>query len=182
MFLFIMEILPMQTDFKKFNSSSGKQIKRMVVVCCETLLLSYEIGKFGFGDPTHPFLTLRHSLWLWTPFGSQQYFFTFLCKFRHISFPPSWKIFHPKPNANLGMGTKKQFCMAIGHHWKPSKTIYLQIRELFKLFDSDNDGKISKDDFVTCLRRNPLLIALFARVLSQVDWFATYERMVEEMV
>ncbi|THG15027.1 hypothetical protein TEA_013933 [Camellia sinensis var. sinensis] len=37
-----------------------------------------------------------------------------------------------------------------------------EIHELFKLFDTDNDGKISKDDFSTCLRRNPLLIALFS--------------------
>jgi lysophosphatidylcholine acyltransferase/lyso-PAF acetyltransferase len=38
---------------------------------------------------------------------------------------------------------------------------YLQVHGLFNLFDSDNDGKISKGDFDSCLGRNPLLIALF---------------------
>lgn len=29
------------------------------------------------------------------------------------------------------------------------------------LFDEDSDGKVDKDEFLSCLRRNPLLIALF---------------------
>ncbi|KAK1303110.1 Lysophospholipid acyltransferase LPEAT2 [Acorus calamus] len=37
-----------------------------------------------------------------------------------------------------------------------------KLYELFKLFDMDNDGLISREDFMTCLLRNPLLIALFA--------------------
>lgn len=37
-----------------------------------------------------------------------------------------------------------------------------EIHGLFSLFDGDNDGQISKGDFVNCLRRNPLLIALFS--------------------
>ncbi|XP_040999443.1 lysophospholipid acyltransferase LPEAT2-like [Juglans microcarpa x Juglans regia] len=36
-----------------------------------------------------------------------------------------------------------------------------EVHGLFNLLDSDNDGKISKDDFDSCLRKNPLLIALF---------------------
>ncbi|XP_058081592.1 lysophospholipid acyltransferase LPEAT2-like [Magnolia sinica] len=37
-----------------------------------------------------------------------------------------------------------------------------QVSELFNLFDSDNDGAIRSDNFKACLRRNPLLVALFA--------------------
>lgn len=37
-----------------------------------------------------------------------------------------------------------------------------EIHGLFSLFDGDDDGQISKGDFVNCLRRNPLLIALFS--------------------
>ncbi|XP_015061312.1 lysophospholipid acyltransferase LPEAT2 [Solanum pennellii] len=44
-----------------------------------------------------------------------------------------------------------------------------EIGELFTLFDIDCDGKISKDDFIGCLRRYPLLIALFSPcVLQQI--------------
>ncbi|XP_034708450.1 lysophospholipid acyltransferase LPEAT2 isoform X1 [Vitis riparia] len=38
----------------------------------------------------------------------------------------------------------------------------LQIQETFNLFDTDKDGRVSKDDFSNCLRRHPLLIALFS--------------------
>ncbi|XP_043716738.1 lysophospholipid acyltransferase LPEAT2-like isoform X2 [Telopea speciosissima] len=36
-----------------------------------------------------------------------------------------------------------------------------EVGELFNIFDTDSDGRVSKEDFMTCLRRNPLLIALF---------------------
>ncbi|CAA2996427.1 lysophospholipid acyltransferase LPEAT2 [Olea europaea subsp. europaea] len=36
-----------------------------------------------------------------------------------------------------------------------------EISGIHSLFDVDGDGKISEDDFVSCLRRHPLLIALF---------------------
>ncbi|XP_042506424.1 lysophospholipid acyltransferase LPEAT2-like isoform X2 [Macadamia integrifolia] len=36
-----------------------------------------------------------------------------------------------------------------------------EVEELFNIFDIDGDGMVSKDDFMSCLRRNPLLIALF---------------------
>ncbi|XP_077248128.1 lysophospholipid acyltransferase LPEAT2-like isoform X2 [Tasmannia lanceolata] len=36
------------------------------------------------------------------------------------------------------------------------------VSEIFNLFDIDKDGSVSWDDFMTCLRRNPLLVALFA--------------------
>ncbi|KAJ8565401.1 hypothetical protein K7X08_007977 [Anisodus acutangulus] len=44
-----------------------------------------------------------------------------------------------------------------------------EIRGLFTLLDADCDEKISKDDFIGCLRRYPLLIALFSPcVLQQI--------------
>ncbi|KAK4738710.1 hypothetical protein R3W88_002407 [Solanum pinnatisectum] len=42
-----------------------------------------------------------------------------------------------------------------------------EIRGLFTFFDIDRDGKISKDDFIGCLRRIPLLIALFSPCVLQ---------------
>ncbi|KAK7274634.1 hypothetical protein RIF29_15730 [Crotalaria pallida] len=36
-----------------------------------------------------------------------------------------------------------------------------EVHGLFELFDKDNDGRINKDDFLSCLKSNPLLIAFF---------------------
>ncbi|KAI8028137.1 Lysophospholipid acyltransferase LPEAT2 [Camellia lanceoleosa] len=49
-----------------------------------------------------------------------------------------------------------------------------KIHELFKSFDTDSNGRINKDDFIACLRRNPLLVALLSpqlmhKNLSGVD-------------
>ncbi|PNT49803.1 hypothetical protein POPTR_002G151800v4 [Populus trichocarpa] len=44
-----------------------------------------------------------------------------------------------------------------------------EIHELFNVFDTDGDGIVSKDSFISCLRRNPLLIALFAPCLVHKD-------------
>ncbi|KAF8380381.1 hypothetical protein HHK36_027866 [Tetracentron sinense] len=57
-----------------------------------------------------------------------------------------------------------------------------EICELFGLFDTDNDGSISKDDFMTCLRRNPLLVALFSPVLLKEDLLEADDRSTEELV
>ncbi|XP_077239446.1 calcineurin B subunit-like protein [Tasmannia lanceolata] len=40
------------------------------------------------------------------------------------------------------------------------------VSELYDLFDMDKDGSVSWADFMACLRRNPLLIALFASRLA----------------
>ncbi|KAF9614793.1 hypothetical protein IFM89_020647 [Coptis chinensis] len=37
-----------------------------------------------------------------------------------------------------------------------------EMHELFSIFDTANDGNVSKDDFMTCMRRNPLLVALIS--------------------
>ncbi|XP_070038840.1 lysophospholipid acyltransferase LPEAT2 isoform X2 [Nicotiana tomentosiformis] len=42
-----------------------------------------------------------------------------------------------------------------------------EIHGLFTLFDTDHDGKISKADLIACLRRYPLLIALFSPCVLQ---------------
>ncbi|XP_047311352.1 lysophospholipid acyltransferase LPEAT2-like [Impatiens glandulifera] len=41
-----------------------------------------------------------------------------------------------------------------------------EIHGLFTLFDRDRDGRISREDFIVGLRRNPLLIALFLPLLT----------------
>ena len=41
----------------------------------------------------------------------------------------------------------------------------MQVAELFDMFDKDGDGKITKPEFLNCLTKNPLLIAIFAPLL-----------------
>ncbi|GJY62958.1 lysophospholipid acyltransferase LPEAT2-like protein [Tanacetum coccineum] len=55
-----------------------------------------------------------------------------------------------------------------------------EICALFDLFDTDGDGRISKDDFMTCLRKNPLLIAHFNHHFVHKDLNA--ETSLDEMV
>ncbi|XP_021717600.1 lysophospholipid acyltransferase LPEAT2-like [Chenopodium quinoa] len=40
------------------------------------------------------------------------------------------------------------------------------IKELFNMFDMDGDGRIRKHEFLCCLRKNPLFIALFSPLLQ----------------
>lgn len=54
-----------------------------------------------------------------------------------------------------------------------------EMHELFTSFDIDNDGKVSKDDFMTCLKRNPLLVALFSPSLVQRDILEAIDRRLE---
>ncbi|KAJ8900389.1 hypothetical protein K2173_025029 [Erythroxylum novogranatense] len=42
-----------------------------------------------------------------------------------------------------------------------------EVHGLFNLFDGDGDGSVGKDNFVYCLRKNPLLIALFSALLQK---------------
>ncbi|CAI0470560.1 unnamed protein product [Linum tenue] len=44
-----------------------------------------------------------------------------------------------------------------------------EVHELFKLFDVEGKGRVSKDNFTSCLRKNPLLIALFSACLAHRD-------------
>ncbi|GLT39485.1 hypothetical protein SLA2020_136730 [Shorea laevis] len=59
-----------------------------------------------------------------------------------------------------------------------------EVHGLFNLFDLDNDGRISKDDFLSCLRKNPLLIALFSPCLEMAhkDVSKDKDRTPEEIV
>ncbi|KAG2309683.1 hypothetical protein Bca4012_081406 [Brassica carinata] len=41
-----------------------------------------------------------------------------------------------------------------------------EIQGMYILLDEDKDQRISKDDFMSCLRRNPLLIAVFSPILA----------------
>lgn len=60
--------------------------------------------------------------------------------------------------------------------------MFLQIHELFELFDGDGDGRVSADDFMSCLRRNPLLIALFSHCLRHDDSLEDSDRTPDEIV
>ncbi|XP_010255588.1 PREDICTED: lysophospholipid acyltransferase LPEAT2 isoform X2 [Nelumbo nucifera] len=73
--------------------------------------------------------------------------------------PLSEKIFKFIDVEKCGSVTFRQ----LGDFLKPaiSDTSEDEVNQLFKLFDSDDDGRISKDDFMASLRKNPLLIALF---------------------
>ncbi|KAL7203582.1 hypothetical protein ACSBR2_016785 [Camellia fascicularis] len=51
-----------------------------------------------------------------------------------------------------------------------------EIHELFKLFDTNSDGRINKNDFIACLRRNPPLIALFSPQLMHKNLSGVDER------
>ncbi|KAF5731684.1 lysophospholipid acyltransferase LPEAT2-like [Tripterygium wilfordii] len=56
-----------------------------------------------------------------------------------------------------------------------------EIEELFNLFDMDGDGSVSRDDFNTCLRKNPLLIALFSASLLSGNSSRTDDNVLEEI-
>ncbi|XVF22654.1 hypothetical protein REPUB_Repub12eG0190100 [Reevesia pubescens] len=57
-----------------------------------------------------------------------------------------------------------------------------EVHGMFNLFDADNDGRISRDDFFSCLRNNPLLIALFSPRLLLKDFSKAGDKMLEEIV
>ncbi|KAI5647319.1 hypothetical protein M9H77_33324 [Catharanthus roseus] len=57
-----------------------------------------------------------------------------------------------------------------------------EVHRLFALFDTDSDGKISKEDFFSCLRRNPLLLAIFSPQISRRNLLKPSHRTPEENV
>ncbi|KAI9182651.1 hypothetical protein LWI28_027529 [Acer negundo] len=57
-----------------------------------------------------------------------------------------------------------------------------EIHDLFNLFDSDGDGRISREYFLSCLRRNPLLVALFEPSLMHKDLLGVGKKTLEEIV
>ncbi|XP_015584376.2 lysophospholipid acyltransferase LPEAT2 isoform X1 [Ricinus communis] len=57
-----------------------------------------------------------------------------------------------------------------------------EIHELFKLFGGNDDGRASKETFMCCLKKNPLLIALFWPCLVYKDSLECGGRMLEELV
>ncbi|KAK9147675.1 hypothetical protein Scep_006432 [Stephania cephalantha] len=57
-----------------------------------------------------------------------------------------------------------------------------EIRGLFNLFDIDGDGMISKDDFILCLQRNPLLVALFRPRLANKDLHVSGYGMLQRVI
>ncbi|KAK6920213.1 EF-hand domain [Dillenia turbinata] len=69
--------------------------------------------------------------------------------------------------AGNGLISKQEFRSSIAHAVPDLRDD--EIHELFDLFDSNGDGRICRDDFTTCLRKNPLLIALFSPILLHND-------------
>ncbi|CAN1157658.1 Lysophospholipid acyltransferase LPEAT2 [Linum perenne] len=57
-----------------------------------------------------------------------------------------------------------------------------KVHEIFKLFDVETKGTVSKDNFNSCLRRNPLLVALFSACLAHRDTSEDCDSMLEEIV
>ncbi|ESR58433.1 Lysophospholipid acyltransferase LPEAT2 [Citrus sinensis] len=57
-----------------------------------------------------------------------------------------------------------------------------EIDSLFRLFDSDGDGRVSRDDFICCLRKNPLLIAIFSPTLLHTDLSEARNRMPGDVI
>ncbi|KAL1548710.1 Lysophospholipid acyltransferase lpeat2 [Salvia divinorum] len=57
-----------------------------------------------------------------------------------------------------------------------------EIHGLFSLFDVDNDDRVSRDDFTSCLRRHPLLIGLFAPKLLHIGQSIADQNLVEEVM
>ncbi|PAL70304.1 hypothetical protein CEJ83_20365, partial [Acinetobacter baumannii] len=57
-----------------------------------------------------------------------------------------------------------------------------EINSLFSLFDSDGDGRVSRDDFICCLRKNPLLIAIFSPTLLHTDLSEARNRMPGDVI
>ncbi|RYR71933.1 hypothetical protein Ahy_A02g006142 isoform B [Arachis hypogaea] len=58
--------------------------------------------------------------------------------------------------------------MLFVHQNQPLKSA-TNVHELFMLFDDDNDGRITKDDFHSCLKKNPLLIAFLTPHLQHKE-------------
>ncbi|OWM64981.1 lysophospholipid acyltransferase LPEAT2 isoform X2 [Punica granatum] len=57
-----------------------------------------------------------------------------------------------------------------------------EIHELFGLFDADGDGRSSREEFLTCLRKNPLLIVLFSPQLGQAHTSGNGETTSDDIV
>lgn len=55
-----------------------------------------------------------------------------------------------------------------------------EVNEMYDLFDVGNDGRVDKEDFVSCLRKNPLLIPLFSSVLRREDLLEDGDSSLEE--
>ncbi|XP_043805636.1 lysophospholipid acyltransferase LPEAT2-like isoform X2 [Manihot esculenta] len=57
-----------------------------------------------------------------------------------------------------------------------------EMHELFKLFGAEEDGRVNKDSFMSCLRKNPLLIALFSPCLVRKGSSEAGDMMLQEIV
>ncbi|PPR95480.1 hypothetical protein GOBAR_AA25188 [Gossypium barbadense] len=75
--------------------------------------------------------------------------------------------------------TKKELADVLRHTFRELDD---EVQGLFNLFDTDNDGRISRDDFFYCLRKNPLVIAIFSPRLLRKNLSKAGDKMLDDIV
>ncbi|KAB2002833.1 hypothetical protein ES319_D11G091600v1 [Gossypium barbadense] len=76
--------------------------------------------------------------------------------------------------------TKKELADVLRHTFRELDDD--EVQGLFNLFDTDNDGRMSRDDFFYCLRKNPLVIAIFSPRLLRKNLSKAGDKMLEDIV
>ncbi|TYJ08719.1 hypothetical protein E1A91_A11G093000v1 [Gossypium mustelinum] len=76
--------------------------------------------------------------------------------------------------------TKKELADVLRHTFRELDDD--EVQGLFNLFDTDNDGRISRDDFFYCLRKNPLVVAIFSPRLLRKNLSKAGDKMLDDIV
>lgn len=97
---------------------------------------------------------------------------------------------NPKPEQGRGewqfVGHTNNFIQTLSLQCKScvftAPNSWMQIHDLFNLLDTNHDGRISREDFIPSLRRNPLLIALFGPKLLNENLSEAEEHVLVEIL